>query len=167
MKLSEWFKEMQININIVLNNMILAQDKECEARWHAQQQKFQAEKQEKLKRLCRKSWCMCLKEARWEGGAIRWGGRRRMFMTFRSTGGKELEIREHGSTALCYHVQRAVRLPRQSEERTTSAHLGPPQEQPSASAGKLRTAAQLHETMLKIYESVFSQRYRSPWIIVF
>lgn len=89
-----------------------------------------------------------------------------MFMTFRSTGGKESEIREHGSTALRYYVQRAFCLPGQSEERTTSAHLGPPQEQPSTSAGKLHTAAQLHGTTLETYESVFSQRYRSPWIIV-
>lgn len=64
-------------------------------------------------------------------------------MTFRSTGGKQLEIREHGSAALRYYVQGAVCLSRQSEARRTSTHFGPPQEQPSASAGKLHSCIEL------------------------
>ncbi|XP_029682906.1 uncharacterized protein isoform X2 [Takifugu rubripes] len=58
-----------------------------------------------------------------------------MFVRFRPTGGKQLALRENGSAALCYYVQRAVCLSRQSEARRTSTHLGPPQEQPPASAG--------------------------------
>lgn len=60
-----------------------------------------------------------------------------MLATFRSTGRKQLEIREHGSATLRYYVQGAVCLSRQSEARRTSTHFGPPQEQSSASAGKL------------------------------
>lgn len=60
-----------------------------------------------------------------------------MFVTFRPTGGKHLDFRENGSAALRYDVQRAVCLSRQSEARSTSTHVGPPQEQPPASAGKI------------------------------
>lgn len=69
--------------------------------------------------------------------------------------GNSWEFRENGSAALCYHVQRAVCLSRQSEARRTSTHLGPPQEQPPASAGKLHG---LHDTALKGHESVSSER---------
>lgn len=61
-------------------------------------------------------------------------------MTVRRTGGKQWKvsetISEDGSTALHHYVQRAVCLSRQSETRTTSTHLCPPQEQPPAPAGK-------------------------------
>lgn len=60
-----------------------------------------------------------------------------MFVTFRPTGGKQLALRENGSATLRYYVQRAVCLSRQSEAGRASTHLGPPQEQPPASAGKL------------------------------
>lgn len=76
-----------------------------------------------------------------KGGAIRWG--RRMFMTFRATPGKQLEMREHGSAALRYYVQGALCLSRQSEARRTSTHFGPSEEQPSASAGKLHGCIEL------------------------
>lgn len=52
-------------------------------------------------------------------------------------------MREHGSAALRYYVQGAVCLSRQSKARRTSTHFGPPQEQPSASAGKLHSCIEL------------------------
>lgn len=60
-----------------------------------------------------------------------------MFVTFRAIRAKHLDLRENGSAALRYYVQRAVCLSRQSEARSTSTHIGPPQEQPPASAGKM------------------------------
>lgn len=75
-----------------------------------------------------------------KGGATRLQGRRRMFITFRWTGGKQWKISktisEDGSPALHHYVQRAVCLSWQGETRTTATHLCPPQEQPPAPSGK-------------------------------